>query len=238
MSKTAAIKGHQLTLDLMESGSLLKAIRSLLAPMENTRLDQMIDIVFTAAKDVEAAVQTEQPEHDESEPPMNPGETSESSAASRRTKGVWQFTDTRLLDKKRLEIVDCFSRKIATAFVKKSRALFWDSGHQKRIACTISKRYTRKYPYWYAYHPEWDEFVSSGNDSFVILGCMDLPFAFALPWKVLHSSLDGLYTTTTKEHTYWHVHLVDAEPRSFGLLLPKKSSTLPLDEYRLALKQE
>lgn len=37
-----------------------RKIRSLLIPMEHTRLDQMIDVVFTTAKDVETATQSEQ----------------------------------------------------------------------------------------------------------------------------------------------------------------------------------
>lgn len=208
-----------------------RKIRSLLTPMEYTRLDQVIDVVFTTAKDVESAVVSEESEDDidQSIP-----------AVSERSKGVWQFTDARLLQAKREELVARFSRDRGTAFVKKSRALYWDSDHQRRLACTISKRYTKRgsYPYWYAYHPQWDEFLAGGTDAFLILGCMDLSFGFALPWRELHACLDALNTTTTKDgETYWHVHIAEASPDHFAILLPKKSETLALDNYRVTLTQ-
>lgn len=206
--------------------------------MEYTRLDQMIDVVFTTARDVESATQAELPEEDDEVQDSNrPEPQAESSISVEKPKGVWEFTDSGLLDEKRQDIVACFGRRQGAAFVKKSRALFWDPGHQKRLACTISKRYLRgSYPYWYAYHPEWDEFLSEGNESFLILGCMDLPFAFSLPWAVLHSSLNGLNTTTTKDNrTYWHIHLAEVAGH-YTVNLPKRASTLPLDEYRIILE--
>ena len=58
-----------------------RKIRSLLAPKEYTRLDAMIDVLFTTAKDVESASESEV-ESDEEVIGEVPSET----------KGVWQFT--------------------------------------------------------------------------------------------------------------------------------------------------
>ena len=214
-----------------------RKIRSLLTPLEYTRLDQMIDVVFTTAKDVEGAAEIEHPDDDVAGELGLSESRKEASAPVEKTKGIWQFTDSQLLDQKRQEIVNCFGRAQGTAFVKKSRALFWDASHQKRIICTISKRYPKSYLYWYAYHPEWHEFLREGSASFLILGCMDLPFAFAVPWRLIDHSLDGLNTTTTaKEHTYWHIHLIEAASSQYAIVLPKKSITLALSEYRIELR--
>ncbi len=206
-----------------------RKIRSLLTPMEYTRLDEVIDVVFTTAKDVETATVSETAEEISDQ---------EAAPSPEKSKGVWHFTDSRLLQAKREEIVAQFGRDRGVAFVKSSRALFWDAGHQKRLVCTLSKRYTRRssYPYWYAYHPGWDDFLRNGSESYVILGCMDLPFAFALPWKVLHDCLDALNTTTTKDgETYWHVHLTEVVAGRYAMLLPKRSKSLPLDDYRVTV---
>jgi hypothetical protein len=208
-----------------------KIIRSLLTPMEYTRLDHVVDVMFTTAKDVATATVSEVEEQDADQDVVAPLE---------KSKGAWEFTDSGLMQAKREEIVARFGRDRGAAFVKHSRALYWDSAHDKRLACTMSKRYTKgaSYPYWFAYHPPWDDFLSQGSASFLILGCMNLPFAFALPWKAFHDRVDALNTTTTKDgRTYWHINLVNTASDHYAMLLPKKSTSLSLDEYKILLKR-
>jgi hypothetical protein len=102
--------------------------------------------------------------------------------AENESKGVWQFTDSGLLQAKREQIIAGVEKAFQTKLIKRSRALYWDASHAMCVATTISKRYTRRpsHPYWYAYHPQWDEFLQEGTQSFLVLGCMDLNFAFAM----------------------------------------------------------
>jgi hypothetical protein len=207
-----------------------RKIRSLLAPMEYTRLDNLIDVLFTTATDVETAVVETVAASDEVDPTII--------TADSTSKSGWEFTDFTLLDRKRGQIIDAMGTKLGTKLIKKSRALFWDANHENRIACSVSKRYTKRgsYPYWYAYHPEWDDFLREGTDAYFVLGCMDLSEAFAIPLKILHSHLGALNTTTTERSTYWHVHLVETEQAGYALLLPKQSRQLPVNEFRVKLQ--
>src|SRR5436305_481564 len=120
--------------------------------MEYTRLDEMIDVMFTTAKDVENAVEAEA-EAEEPEPATSVG-------GEQTAKGTWQFTDYKLIQAKREAIMSALGRREGVALIKKNRALYWNSEHTLRAACTVSKRYTKKGapPYWYAYRPQWDEF--------------------------------------------------------------------------------
>jgi hypothetical protein len=207
-----------------------RKIRDLLTPMEYTRLDRVIDVVFTTAKDVEATSASEQLDQDSD---------TEDTTEPVKTKGVWQFTDSGLLQAKREQIVATFAAQQGMVFVRTSRALYWDPGHQTRFVCTISKRYTTRssYPYWFAYHPQWDDFLMQGHDSYLILGCMDLEIAFIIPWRIFHDNLDALNTTTTKDgHVYWHVHITETAQREYAILLPKRSHLLALDDYKIAVK--
>ena len=212
-----------------ESSDTGRKIRSLLTPMEYTRLDRVIDVVFTTAKDVEAATVSESVEQ---------AEEYDARPVLEKAKSSYEFTDARLLQQKRENIVARFGAEHNTVFVRTSRALYWDSAHQIRLGCTISKRYTKgSYPYWFAYHPQWDDFLKQGLQSFVILGCMDLPFAFALPWKVLAENVDALNTTTTKDgNTYWHIHVIEASTNKYAMLLPKIGSTMSLDFCRTSVE--
>ena len=145
-----------------------KKIRNLLAPMEYTRLDPMIEVMFSTAQDIEPSLVGEVPKQEGQE------ETEESAAATTQ-KGIWEFTDSALLQKKREDIVSAISKKIDLPLIKKSRALFWSPDHLVRLACAVSKRYTKPgtYKYWYAYHPEWNEFLTEGKRGYFALGCMD-----------------------------------------------------------------
>jgi hypothetical protein len=65
---------------------------------------------------------------------------------------------------------------------------------------------------------------------------MDLAFAFVIPLRVISSVLSALNTTTKDDgQAYWHIHISEPEAGKFGMLLPKRSETLPLGSYRVSL---
>jgi hypothetical protein len=235
ISADALIKLVQLKEDA-DAPDTGRKIRSLLAPMEYTRLDQMIDVMFTTAKDVETAAAVETATEVE-----EPGEVASSNAARVDplfgTSKAWEFTDAALLQEKRDLIIDALSHREEVNLIKRTRALYWDAGHTLRVACTISKRYTKRrgYPYWYAHHPVWEDFLAEGEKAFLVLGCMDLAVAFAVPWNALHRILDGLNTTQKEDNFYWHIHLTEPEPGELAILIPKRDAVLRLKEYSLPL---
>jgi hypothetical protein len=112
-------------------------IRSVLMPMEYTRLDDLIDVVFTAAKDVEAAVEIAPQEEEEEE-----GDSA--SIPTEHEKAGFQFTEYKLIQAKREDIINALSHQKSNPLIKKNGALYWNSEHTIRVACTVSKRYTKK----------------------------------------------------------------------------------------------
>jgi hypothetical protein len=203
-----------------------RKIRSLLRPMEYTRLDQMIDVMFTTAKDVETAANVDAVTENE-EIDVLPSANNLLSSTE---------TSTLLQDKRDL-IITALGNREQVNLIKRTRALYWDAGHKIRVACTISKRYTKRpgYPYWYGHRAAWDDFLAESQRSFLVLGCMDLDIAFAVPWATLHSILDGLNTTQNEDDHYWHIHLTSPTPGHFTILIPKRNTVLGLDEYVLPL---
>ena len=206
-----------------------RKIRSLLTPMEFTRLDGLVDVMFATVADVDNAIID------------TPGEKIDTTAPADQTDIVvapsgWEFTDAAVLDQKRSDIINALAPKIGAKLIKRSRALFWDASHEKRVACSISKRYTKgSYPYWYAYHPEWNDFLHEGTSSYFVLGCMDLDVAFAIPLAVVTKNLNALNTTTTSKKTYWHVHVVETDSGGYALLLPHQDTQLPLDQFQIPI---
>ncbi len=76
-------------------------IRSILIPLEYTRLDTLIDVMFTAAKDVESTVDTENFGNIEN----NIDTENIPDVKAHRQVGNWQFTDRELIKEKRNQIV-------------------------------------------------------------------------------------------------------------------------------------
>ena len=198
-------------------------IRGVLRPAEYTRLDGLIDILFTAAKDVE--------DQDSTEP-----DTQSTDRAS-----DWEFTAPALLSAKRDLIISAVSRHLGRPLIQKSRATFWDSEKVVRAACSISKRYERQksVAYWYAFHPTWDEFLGDGKEAFVILGGMDIDFCFVLPLAVLRSRLPELNTTTKPDGgIYWHMKILEPTLGTYALQMPKTGKHLSLSEYTVSLDEK
>ena len=153
-------------------------IRSLFAPVEYTRLDGLVDVVFVAVTDDELPGQDEALE------------VTLAAISNEPAKSTFEFTDSAVLQAKRIDILRALGSRENSTFLQKSRAQYWNPSQELRVVCSMSKRYEGKpYPYWYAYHPQWDDFLAAGKRSFSVLGCMDLDRAFAVPREALQPIL-------------------------------------------------
>lgn len=208
-----------------EAGVTGAKIRSVLIPVEYTRLDGLVDVMFTAAKDVEATAESENP-------------APSSAVESDDIASNWEFTDPALIQATRDNILMALGARDGLKLIKRSRALYWDASHSYRVACSISKRYTKKgQVYWYAYHPAWDSFLGDGVAASIVLGCVDLDIAFVLPLEVIRRQLDEFNTSNKKDGTghYWHLKILEPKPGHFVLQLPKSAGQLLLDPYHLVV---
>ena len=214
-------------------------IRDILFQMEYTRLDRIIDVMFTTVTDVEPVLNPEGEVPleliDEDSPRIILGKSTAKKIDKVHPQGTWEFTDSRVLQQKRLEILQSVSQFISSPLIKKSRALYWSASHENHVACSISKRYTRteSYRYWYAFHPQWDEFLREGKIGLFVLGCMDQSFAFCIPWNILNPLLPYLNTTTTERGTYWHIHIGEDKGSGYYFVVPKQEKDLPLNNFVL-----
>jgi hypothetical protein len=200
-------------------------IQSLLKPFEYTRLDNIIDVVFTTAKDVEASTELER----------SFGENVEVDDPDRRASSQ-EHTSPEVLNEMRRCIIHAFGKRAGGDLIAKSRALYRDVGKTIRVCCSISKRYARG-TYWYAYHPRWDNFLSEGEQGFFILGCVDKRVAYALPRTLMQQVLDKLYTTQVKGTTkmYWHIHLEEGPGDEMYFVIGKAGQKVPISRYGFML---
>jgi hypothetical protein len=198
----------------------LTQIRQLLQPFEYTKIDRIIDVIFTTAADVEEQIV----EHS----PLEDSEKGRDSYKQERT-------DPDLLNAKRLEAVEAFARSKGKELVRYSRTLFWSSDKSLRVCCAVSKRYEGDYqPYWYAFHPNWDRFLAEGQDSYFVLSCMDRSEAYAVPYSVLEKNKKNLNMTERGERSYWHVAITTMDDGLLAINLSRVGTKLPLKTFAFA----
>jgi hypothetical protein len=197
-------------------------IRQLLHPFEYTKVDKIIDVIFTAAADVES-----QQEEEKDEP---------ETGTNTDTKPKQIYTAPALIDAKRQQAIDAFSRLRQIDLIKRSRTSFSTSDKQLRVCCTVSKRYDNDYqPYWYAYHPKWDTFLAEGQ-GFLVLCCMALASAFAVPQRWLAENKQNLNMTEKPDgRSYWHIPLTTLSDGSLAINLSKVGKKYSLEPHRFAL---
>ena len=200
-------------------------MRILLRPIEYTRLDSLVDIIYATAQDSEELIESKIT-------------ASESTTKKEKKESTREFTDSKLLyarraiDARRANVITSFSALKGKKLVKKTRTSFWSADRSLRVCCTISKRYEKRGRYWYAYHPQWDEFLESADEGFLILGGMGLNSYFAIPREEIVKILPYL-SITNKEYgkSSWHLVIAEPEEGSYELVLPKKNENLELRPF-------
>jgi hypothetical protein len=138
-------------------------------------------------------------------------------------------TDSKFIAAKREIIMKALSQREKVDLVKISGAQYESTDGRIRAICTTSTRYKTGSQYWYGYSPEWNEFLSECEHSFLVLGCMDRNFAYALPRERVIELLKNLHRTSER---HWHIKLEENQSGSLDLIIPR-SSNISLAQFQL-----
>jgi len=212
--------------DLKESAEedeTINKIQGILVPFEYTRLDNIIDIVFTAARDVEAVVESEV-------------EDVTTAPEGIETATTQEHTPQAVMISIRNRIVESISSREGINLITQTRSKFWTPDHDVRVIATISKFYDEgRGGYWYGCRPQQREFLENGDTGFYVLGCVGRDHAFALPKEFILDVLDQMNTTTNDdgEILHWHIHLELDEQGDPQLIVHRTSERVPVNPYKL-----
>jgi hypothetical protein len=207
--------------------STLSQIRQLLQPFEYTKIDKIIDVIFTTTVNVESQQEIER------ETPTPGDEERDEREISKQVR-----TAPELLNAKRENAVDAFASSKGKELVKRSKTLFWSPDKELRVCCAVSKRYEGDYqPYWYAYHPKWDAFLAEGRESYFIISCMDRNEAFAIPYSWIESNKKNMNMTDRGERSYWHLPITTLDNGTLAINTSKIGNKTALEPYRYSLKK-
>lgn len=102
------------------------------------------------------------------------------------------------------------------------------------VLCLVSKSYTHSKSgpdFWYGYHPEQREALSSYAKQYIVFGFKDENELVLMPAEFVNSQADYLHTTTKNNKMYWHIRIYSINGKYyFGV--PNKGK-ISVEEFAL-----
>jgi len=193
----------------VEDPDTVNRIHNILFPREFTRLDEIVEIAFSAVEEAKQEAEAEEAEVDSPEKKFTPVAFHEQCVA-------------------RIE------KALGCTLVKRSRASFSSPDKKTAVVCAVSRTYQRGggYGYWFAFHPHQKEFLESAERGLVAFGCGSSNTLILIPIDEFATWLEGMNTTEKENRFYWHVHISRADDQ-FRLNRRKDVPEIDLTSYLL-----
>ena len=77
--------------------------------------------------------------------------------------------------------------------------------------------------------------MKEGADSFLLLACMDLEDAFALPYHWITNQKQFLNMTQKGERSYWHIAFAPIDQGGLAINLSRKKEKISLAQFQYSL---
>ncbi len=199
----------------VEDPMIVQRIHSILIPREFTRLDAIADILFSAAEEIK---------QDEDSVELE-GPTTPAGSEGPKFKPV-AFHEACVLR---------VQAKLGVSLVKRSRAGYSSPDKGVALNCSVSKEYnTDTTPnYWFAFHPHQREYLHAHAKSYVAFGCGSSKRVILIPFTDFEPWLEGSWTTTDGDTTYWHVVIYRTENNKYTMRRKKGEKAIDLTPYVL-----
>jgi hypothetical protein len=196
-----------------------RKIHAILKPLEYTRVDGIVDIVFATAEDKEISV-SEQME-----------------ASEEIQHGSQDRTPIQEINDKKSLAIKALSQREGVALRKVKHSMYANSDESVRAVVVASKRYGRDSDYWYAYHEKPQrEFLSKSENSYYLMSMTDRQDVYAVPFQEMEKHWDQLGETVRKNGTrYKHIVLDDRDGEIF-LRVRTIDNLVSLEPYKVQIR--
>jgi hypothetical protein len=178
--------------ETLDEPASLQKIGEVLIPREFTKVDGIIDLVFSTATDVRESLEEEDGKEvaDSPSPPMDFHEEC--------IEKIWTYLKKPL--------------------VKRSRTVYVSPDESLAVVCSVSKAYSRNAieDYWFAFHPHQREVLAAHKEGYLGLGCGNANQTLLIPISEIVSWLEGMNVTRKDDRMYWHLS-VTRESNQFVL---------------------
>jgi len=176
----------------VDDPTTIRRICDILKPREFTRLDEIVDVIFSTT---EETVQPETGELDEAE---NEGTVRKAVPVAFHAACI-----------ERVE------HRFGKRLVRQTRSSYSTPDLGLSIVCAISKQHqVANHPsYWFAFHPYQKSFLEGASNGFLVLGCGSPKTVFAIPAVDVFPWLPDMWITQLEDRFYWHIRIHEESGR-------------------------
>ncbi len=201
----------------VDDPSIATKISQILIPREYTRVDGIIDVVFSAAEETLRTESVVDPADDEVDELV----------ASKQKKFV--PANFHALCIQRIE------RALGQVLVRQSPSIYKSADASVAVVCSISREYGKPWGagYWFAYHPYYNDTFEGVASCNVVFGCGSANALLMVPFAAFRPLLDGLHKTERDDRYYWHVRI---DKKSDRYWLQRRAGFEPVDLTNYFLK--
>ena len=189
----------------------LERIQQILQPLEYTRLDNIVAMLFNTTEDIKIYESTSSQDQDES------------SRGKNSAKPVAYHE----------ECLNRLSEHFKKPLVKQGRCFFASSDDKVRVVCAVSKEYGHaqegKTGYWFAFHPNQQEFLASVAQGYVAFGCGSAKNIILFAKDEFLKNLPLLNQTIREQRNYWHV-IIENRDGKWTLKRSKESGKVDISK--------
>lgn len=196
----------------------LRRIYEILIPREFTKLDEIVELVFSTAEDAKKVEDV-------------PDAAEDQTHAESAEKPDPKFTPVAFNGL----IAERVSKHLGAPLLKRTRALFSSPDERIRVVCAASRAYFGKAQqnYWFAFHPHQKDALVGAEQGFAAFGCGSPEHCFLIPIETFFGWLDGMNMTLKEDRHYWHVQIYEEDGKA-TLVRKKGQPRIDLDPYRVA----
>jgi hypothetical protein len=201
------------------SDEVTEKIHTILQPIEYTRIDKIVDVIFTTAEDKQNEV--------DGLPEDQLVEKNESQSQDR--------TSNEVLQERKDNLIRRLSNLKNCQLVKRKNSLYSDQADSIHAVIVISKPYQRSESfYWYAYHNDPQrKFLGEAKEGFMLFGMTDTDYGFAIPYSLLELYWNDLYSTTKKNGKEYKHIFIYRTARGYSLRVGKVGTEIDLEKLKI-----
>ena len=200
----------------VEDPQILKKIISVLVPQEFTRVDGIIDLVFSATEEMQHEIE---------------GAVDERVRVGKKTSRIPQFTPVDF----HAACIDRIQTSLGRPLVKQTRATYSSADKSVLVVCAVSRVHQRgeNESFWYAFHPHQKDKLEGAKEAYVAYGCGSEKTVLLIPFSEFRAWLEGMWKTQLADRFYWHVSIGRESGR---LVLRRKKGFAQINLTKYLLK--
>lgn len=203
----------------LNDSKTIQQINEVLKPQEYTRLDRLVDVIFTTTQDAK----TDEPPEEEIEEDSNDQIT-----PAAKDEKIPKFHPVKFHD----ACMDRVQDHLKMPLIKKSRSSFSNAENTVSIICSISKvhQLQSSKKFWFAYHPYYTEFLKESEKGYMVYGCGSSELTIMIPFEIFEPLIPDFWTTENEGRIYWHV-VIHQRGEQLLLQVPKKNEMRDISEF-------